>query len=109
MMAVAVGLLIGSVIGYLAWLAWIQSEGWRLTKVRAFGQDNYIRLTPNFGFSIPWFRGTRIRFARHHGLQLVKWVGGQNSAGEPIGRWYVKKQVLGKSTVRGERYLKGAK
>ena len=75
---------------------------WRQERVRLVGTqkgrgDFYLRFTPNFGFSIPWFkngnRRRRIRYARHHGLQMVEWR-------RP--RWYVTKQILGKSTVKGE-------
>lgn len=71
---------------------------WRRERVRCWEPTErfYIRITPNFGFSIPWFGGKRIRYARHHGLQLVKWVGH---------RYYVEKQLLGRSRVRGEEYV----
>jgi len=77
-------------------------QEWRKARVRLIqwgGTPNYpyyVRFTPNFGISIPWFRGRRIRFAWHHGLQLVRWVNV---------RWYVEKQVWGKSTVKGEQFL----
>lgn len=73
-------------------------QAWQRRGFRAWEWSDrlYVRIAPNFGFSVPWFGGRRIRYARHHGLQLVKWVGR---------RWYVQKQVLGKSRVNGERYL----
>jgi hypothetical protein len=86
-------------------LAWFKA--WRLAKVRLIGKDTYIRFTPNFGFSVPWFknrkngRRRRIRWARHHGLQLMEW--------NNVGRWIVAKQILGHSTVRGESFLPGTR
>lgn len=69
---------------------------WRLARVRAISWGNsYIRFTPNFGFGVPWFGGRRLRYARHHGLQIVCWRGE---------RWAVQRQVLGHSTVKGEKY-----
>lgn len=76
--------------------------GWRQKGPRGIGPGMknptgwYIKIAPNFGISIPWFGGARLRIAWHHGIQLVKWVGG---------RWYVTKQILGKSKVKGERYI----
>jgi hypothetical protein len=74
---------------------------WRAEKVRLIERnDTYIRFTPNFGFSFPWFRNgqfrRRVRFALHHGLQIVEW---RHS------RWFVSKQVLGKSKVKYELFL----
>jgi hypothetical protein len=76
---------------------------WKKAKVRAleFGPEPdypyYVRLTPNFGLGIPWFKGKRLRIAVHHGVQLV-----QRSSG---GRWCVKRQLFSKSLVKGERFL----
>lgn len=67
-----------------------------MPRIWELGDRTYIRFAPNFGFGIPWFGGKRIRFARHHGLQLVKWIGH---------RWYVEKQILGRSSVRGEEHI----
>ena len=77
---------------------------WRAAKVRAIGRDTYIRFTPSFGFSFPWGKGQRVRYAAHHGLQLVQWRRGVDAEGMPVGRWVVARQVLGRSTVKGERY-----
>jgi len=69
-------------------------QSWRLARVRAIGRgDTYIRFSPNFGFSLPWF-GRRLRWAWHHGLQLVAWR---------ADRWVVTRQLLGTSKVKGER------
>lgn len=79
---------------------------WKKERIRMFERgDFYIRFTPNFGFSIPWFKGPngrrrRLRFALHHGLQIVEWR---------AVRWMVAKQVLGKSKVIGEQYLANAR
>lgn len=72
-------------------------RAWRKARVRLWEPTArfYIRITPNFGLSLPWFGGRRIRIAWHHGIQIVKWVGD---------RWYVQKQVLGRSRVKGENY-----
>jgi len=68
-------------------------QSWWFAKVRAIGRgDCYVRLTPNLGLSLPWF-GRRLRWAPHHGLQLVVWRGN---------RWVVSRQVLGTSRVQGE-------
>lgn len=87
--------------------------GWWRARVRAIGPGRhkpdrwYVRFTPSFGFSLPWLgTGRRLRFARHHGLQVVVWKSGKDQAGVPWGRWYVVKQLLGRSTVKGERFLK---
>jgi len=71
---------------------------WRMAKVRTLVQwgpkplrPYHITLTPRLGFSVPWLRGGRMRWAPHHGLQLVEWHKG--------GRWVVSKQLLGKSKV----------
>lgn len=85
------------------------TEWWK-ARVRTFGPGAkspdgwYVRLTPNLGFSLPWFGGRRLRWAPHHGLQLVEWSAGVTARGEPTGRWIVTRQVLGRSTVKGERY-----
>jgi hypothetical protein len=79
---------------------------WRQERLRGLqtkSGDHYIRFTPNFGFSIPWSKSPRgyrrrIRYARHHGLQMVEWR---------TCRWFVSKQILGKSTVNGELYTNG--
>lgn len=79
-------------------------RAWWLSCVRGFGPGRrqpdgwYVRITPNVGFAIPWFGRRRLRFARHHGLQLVEWRGE---------RWMVTKQLLGHSSVRGERFVTG--
>jgi hypothetical protein len=78
---------------------------WRAAKVRAIGRDTYIRFTPSFGFSFPWGKRRRIRYAAHHGLQLVEWREGVDAEGFPTGRWVVARQLLGRSTVKGERYI----
>lgn len=75
---------------------------WRIAKVRliSFGDmgANYIRYTPTFGFAFAIRKGDnklrrRIRFAPHHGLQIVEWRGA---------RWVVTRQILGSSRVKGE-------
>lgn len=70
-------------------------QRWRRAKVRALGRHNYVRFTPDFGFAVSLAGGRRVRFAWHHGLQLVRWH---------RNRWIVERQLLGKSTVKGERY-----
>jgi hypothetical protein len=80
---------------------------WRLAKARFLfqwgrppGRAFYIRITPHFGFGIPWFsdntggvkRLRRIRYSPYHGLQIVKWV-------RPS--WYVERQVWGSSKIKG--------
>lgn len=81
----------------------ILSRPWWRARVRCIGRDTYIRFTPSFGFGVPWFpwKGLRrrLRYARHHGLQLVVW--------NNVGRWVVSKQVFGQSTVKGESALAG--
>ena len=88
---------------------------WWKAEIRGFGPDLhgpvdpdrsawsiwYVRITPFFGFAIPWTRGRRLRYARPHGLQLVEW--------RSNGRWVVSRQLLGTSTVRGEAILPGAR
>ena len=76
---------------------------WRKAKARIWGRgSNYIRFTPDVGFSLglPWKskRGfkQRIRFANHHGVQIVEWRSS---------RWVVTKQLLGKSKVIGGTHL----
>lgn len=69
------------------------------------GAHWYIRITPNFGIALPWFGGRRIRFAFHHGVQIVAWRSGYDDNGVPWGRWFVVKQLFGVSKVKGERYL----
>lgn len=71
---------------------------WKLARVRALSLSSffYIRFTPNFGFGFPLGRSRRLRFAAHHGLQLVVWRGE---------RWVVGRQLFGRSTVRGERHV----
>ena len=75
--------------------AWRRNAG-----VRGFGPGIsqptgwYIKFTPNFGLSIKWLKGRRLRYALHHGLQRVAW--------NPGGRWVVEKQLLGNSKVKGE-------
>lgn len=81
---------------------------WRDAKVRAIGRDTYIRFTPSFGFSFPRGKGQRVRYARHHGLQIVEWREGRDANGDPIGRWVVARQLLGRSTVKGEAYKRPA-
>jgi hypothetical protein len=79
---------------------------WRQQRIRMLKLDkrgdNYIRFTPNFGFSIPFLpkggHRRRLRFARHHGLQIVEWR-------RP--RWFVAKQILGTSKVKGELFTNG--
>ncbi len=56
----------------------------------------YFRWAPNFGFACRWFGGRRVRWAKHHGLQTVKWV---NT------RWYVDRQIAGRSRVKGEQHI----
>jgi hypothetical protein len=53
----------------------------------------YIRFTPNLGIGFPLSETRRVRLARQHGLQITRWTGK---------RWVVEKQLLGKSTVKGE-------
>ena len=62
------------------------------------GLEWYVRLSPNFGFSFPWFGNSRVRYALHHGLQRVVWS---------ANRWVVDKQLLGRSKVKGEVFAKG--
>lgn len=84
---------------------------WRKERVRAIGPGRevpnawYVRFTPNFGCAFRWFGRARIRYARHHGLQIVRWYGGTDDNGVPWGRWKVARQLLGKSRVRGEHYV----
>lgn len=86
---------------------WRKSAG-----IRGFGpgishsskDDWYVKFTPNFGFALRLKNGKRIRYAFHHGLQLVRWFESINAKGESIGRWIVEKQYLGKSRVKGEVY-----
>lgn len=74
---------------------------WRKDKVRVFeskSRDNYFRYTPTIGFAFVIRNGStgkrrRIRFAPHHGVQIVEWRGA---------RWVVTKQLLGSSRVKGE-------
>lgn len=75
---------------------------WKAEKVRAKSWPApdfpyYIRLTPNFGLGLPWFGGSRLRAAPHHGVQIVR--------RSTSGRWCVRKQLLLKSTVKGERFI----
>ncbi len=86
-------------------------RAWRKERVRAWapflnekrgdGPDQpfwtrfYIRFTPNFGLGLPWFGRSRLRIAWHHGVQWVTWR---------HDRWYVQRQVIGRSRVRGENY-----
>ena len=78
---------------------------WHMARVRGIGVHSdktgwHVRFTPNFGLGAPWFRGELLRYSRHHGLQVIKWVRtGWN------GRWCVKKQILGRSKVVGEMYV----
>lgn len=71
-------------------------NAWRMAKVRYIGWGPkplvpyHITFTPKLGFSLPWFGKSRIRWAPHHGLQLVE------SNGH---RWVVRKQVLGTSSL----------
>ena len=62
----------------------------------------YIRFTPNFGFSFMLrpvgLDARKLRFARHHGLQIATWRHGTE-------RWVVERQLLGRSTVKGEKHL----
>lgn len=78
---------------------WKKFLAWRRAKVRVIGKDTYIRFTPNFGFSFPLLkRGgkrRRVRYARHHGLQITMWYGA---------RWVVTNQLIGKSTVKKESF-----
>jgi hypothetical protein len=60
----------------------------------------HITITPRLGFAVPWKKtpdGTRerIRWAPHHGLQIVTWTGY---------RWVVRRQLLGSSKVKFEMY-----
>ena len=54
-------------------------NAWRMAKVRYIGwgplplKPYHITFTPRLGFSIPW-KGGRIRWAPHHGLQF-SWKG----------------------------------
>jgi hypothetical protein len=89
-------------------------RAWRRSGVRGFGPgmhttglEWYVRITPNLGAAIPWLGGRRLRIAWHHGVQIVRWYGGLDGTGTPFGRWFVEKQVLGRSRVRGERYRDG--
>ncbi len=91
-------------------------RAWRLAKVRLinFGRrsdgrgdggvsryPNYIRYTPDFGFSHSWPRSKkgfkrRIRYAKHHGCQIVEWR---------TSRWVITRQVFGQSKVIGGNHL----
>lgn len=53
----------------------------------------YVKWAPNFGVSLTKKNGDRLRIALHHGIQLVSWNGR---------RWIIKKQLFGKSRVKGE-------
>lgn len=85
-------------------------KAWRLTRVRFLFQWGgapdypfYIRLTPNFGIGMRWFRSDgkkrRLRIAKHHGVQITSWYGA---------RWVVTKQLFGRSTVIGESMTEAA-
>lgn len=67
---------------------------WRNARVRAWGRNTYIRVTPNFGFGLSIGRTVRVRFSWYHGLQMVRLI---------RGRWYIWRQLLGRSKVKGER------
>lgn len=99
-MKTLVGLLLAAVttaiVLHVLWPRW---NAWRLAKVRFLVQwgpkpllPYHITLTPRLGFSIPWFGGgtKRLRWAPHHGVQVVEWTGT---------RWVVRKQVFGRSKV----------
>ncbi len=96
---------------------WNRLHRWRVAEVRLinFGKrtdgrgegavvrnPNYIRYTPDFGFSHSWFKNRktgfrrRIRYAKHHGCQIVEWR---------VNRWVITKQVFGKSKVIGGDHL----
>jgi len=87
-------------------------QQWRMARARFLFQLGgapyypwYIRITPSFGFGVPWFRRgdgkkQRIRAAKHHGLQITTWYGA---------RWVVTRQVFGRSTVIGESMTERAK
>lgn len=68
---------------------------WWSSRVRVIGRDTYIRFAPNLGFAFSIGKGQRIRWARHHGLQLVTW---RSNA------WIVSRQLAGRSRVKGERH-----
>ena len=84
-----------------------RAGNWRRGKIRIIQWGGpptwptYIKLTPNFGIGIAWFkrksppRVRRLRMAYHHGVQMVEWYGA---------RWVVTKQILGKSRVNHESF-----
>lgn len=67
--------------------------------IKGTANEWYIKWAPNFGASLPWFGGRRIRIAKHHGVQIVRWL--------QSGRWVVARQLLGRSTVKGEIFDAG--
>lgn len=75
--------------------------------VRGFGpgirhenkESWYVKYAPNFGFAFRLGKGRRVRFALHHGLQVVVWR---------TNRWVVTKQLFGKSKVKNEMFARGA-
>jgi len=73
-------------------------KAWWISRIRMIERGRwYFRLTPSLGIGMPWLkdrgRPTRLRIAKHHGIQRVTWYGA---------RWVVTKQLLGRSTVNGE-------
>ena len=104
--------------GVLLWLeAWrwrvIRRAGnWRRGRLRIiqWGKPphypTYIKITPNFGIGLAWFRNRktkrqrRVRVAWHHGVQVIEWYGA---------RWVVVKQVAGKSRVNKESFEIGVR
>ena len=80
---------------------------WRQSGVRGIGPGMkdprgwYVRYTPNWGACINWFNGSRLRIAKHHGIQRVIWYGQG---------WSVDKQFLRtRSRVVKERYVPGVR
>jgi hypothetical protein len=102
-LAGVVGLFLLTVFVWKALHIFGRFRRWKASRVRAFELGTapdypfYVRLTPNFGMGIRWFRGDRLRVAPQHGVQITRW--------SPSGVWFVRKQLLFKSTVKGERFI----
>ena len=78
-------------------------NAWRKSKARIWqiSYSNYIRFTPDFGFSFALSRSDiglarRIRCGWVHGVQIVMWQ---------TNRWIVVRQLLGKNRVKGGDHL----
>ncbi len=103
------------------WLLWLEAWRWRVIRravnwrrgrlrIIQWGGDpnwpTYIKLTPNFGIGLAWFknpktlRTRRVRMAWHHGIQVVEWYGA---------RWVVVRQVAGTSRVNKESFEIGVR